>query len=610
MKFFSLTQAICISAILSLAALNASAAGSNVSNAARPTLQEWARAAFGKPALTATPTMRKPTAEKSAARYAKNLASHKATNGRKAGAKTQTNKTAPANRTPSGNPPSNSIATSTDSAVTAAAITTPVTETAAIRFLEQASFGPTRAEVQRVMQIGFDAYINEQFSMQASNYAIKLTGGTVREQKHRFLYNAINGRDQLRQRMAFALGQIFVVSSLGLSKVDAVPSYQRMLMGASFGNFAQLLRKVTLHPSMGFYLDMVNNWAGEHPNENYAREVMQLFTIGTIELNLDGSPRVDAEGRHIPTYTQTDVEELARALTGWTYPGKVGDTPGNQNEMYFHGNMEPVEAFHDHQMKVLLGDVILPAGQTAQADLSAVLNVLTSHPNVAPFFSVRLIQHFVTSNPSPSYVQRVAQVFNNNGAGVRGDLKAVIKAVLLDPEARSGDTLDATQQPPTAGRLKEPAVLICGLLRALGTSRGVEGLEQFSADMGQDIFSAPSVFSYYSPEYVIPEANVNGPEFEIFTGPRIVAWVNFVNKALTGTLPHTTIDLSNWEALAGDKLALLDHIDLQLFHGTMTTSTRAVILGAMESYSATEAPKRARIALALAATAPEYLVHH
>ncbi len=410
----------------------------------------------------------------------------------------------------------------------------PVTEVAALRFLEQTSFGATAASVARVRELGFSAYLDEQMAIPASVYSDPLEGSSVYDVKQQFFNNAINGPDQLRQRVAFALGQIFVVSAKDLGSADAFTSYQRMLLDKSFGTYAELLEEVTLHPAMGNFLDMVNNAAGENPNENYAREVMQLFSIGTVELAADGSPVLDAQGIPIPTYSQEDVEGLARALTGWTYPVAPGGISRNRNPSYFYGRMVAVESLHDKGEKELIGAVVLPAGQSAAADLSAALDVIASHPNVAPFISFRLIQHLVTSNPSRAYVQRVASVFNDNGQGIRGDLKAVVKAILLDEEARRGDDPKATRNPD--GRLKDPVLFLVGLLRSLGAASAGAGLPSHSFNMGLDVFTAPSVFNYYSPDYQIPGTDVLGPEFKIF----ISFLTSFSGLAHHITNNHTT----------------------------------------------------------------------
>ncbi|MFN2309831.1 MAG: DUF1800 family protein [Gammaproteobacteria bacterium] len=483
----------------------------------------------------------------------------------------------------------------------------PVTERAAIRFLEQAAFGPTETEIQRVMMLGFEGYIDEQFGAAGSTYAASDANdrNTVKQQ---FLNNAVRGGDQLRQRMGFALGQIFVVSFLGVSNAEAIAGYQNMLLRNAFGTYDQLLREVTLHPTMGSYLDLVHTLAGPHPNENYARELMQLFSIGTVVLELDGSPRHDARNESIPAYTQKDVEELARALSGWTYPTLPGQTPAPRNPTNFIGPLEPVETLHDAGTKVLLGGTLLPAGQTAEADLTAALAAVSSHPNVAPFISIRLIQHFVTSNPSGEYVRRVAQVFNHDADGVRGNLKAVIKAILLDPEARRGD--DPTLARDHNGRLKDPILFMTGLLRALDATGDLSNEIYRATGMGQNIFTPPSVFNFYSPDHPMPGAEMTAPEFQIFTSPNLLARYNFVSMLVYGSSPSVAVDLSPWLRQAETASTLMAAIDRLLFHDAMSATTRAAITQAVEQLPPDNALTRVRAALYLAATTPEYQIHH
>lgn len=484
----------------------------------------------------------------------------------------------------------------------------PVSEIAAIRFLEQASFGPTPETVARVQQLGFSAYLDEQMSLPASTFATPAEGDNTTLVRERFYSNAMNGQDQLRQRVAYALGQLFVVSAKDVTNVDAITSYQRMLMENAFTTYAALLEEVTLHPAMGKYLDMVNNAAGENPNENYAREVMQLFSIGMVKLLADGSPILDSQGIPVPTYSQAEVEGLARALTGWTFPVTPGGVSSNSNPGYYYGRMVAVNALHDQGEKRILGGVILPAGQTAATDLSAALDTIASHPNVAPFISFRLIQHLVTSNPNAAYIQRVSAVFDNNGQGIRGDLKAVVKAILLDDEARRGD--DPQTASDMDGRLKDPVLFATGLMRTLGPVISSSGLRHYVIAMGLDIYAAPSVFNYYAPDYRILGADILGPEFEIFTSPYIVARDNFVNALVLNWAADISVDLSAWTLLADNSTLLLDALDTQLFHGTMQDETRSIILNTLAALTNVSNQARAQIALYLAATSAEYSVHH
>ncbi len=484
----------------------------------------------------------------------------------------------------------------------------PVAEVAAIRFLEQASFGPTTASVARVRELGFSAYIDEQFSLPASTFTTPVEGDNTTLVKDRFYSNAMNGQDQLRQRVAYALGQLFVVSARDVANVDAITSYQRMLLENAFSTYAALLEEVTLHPAMGKYLDMVNNKASDNPNENYAREVMQLFSIGTVKLAADGTPVLDAQGMPVATYTQAEVEGLARALTGWTFPVAPGATSTTRNPAYYYGRMVAVDSLHDQGEKRILGGVVLPAGQSAAADLSAALGTIAAHPNVGPFISFRLIQHLVTSNPSAAYVQRVSAVFDDNGQGVRGDLKAVVKAILLDDEARRGD--DPQYVSNTEGRLKDPVLFATGLMRSLGPVIASSGLRSYVFNMGLDIYAAPSVFNYYAPDYRIQGTDTLGPEFEIFTSPYIVGRDNFVNALVYNWATTMSVDISSWTALAANTTQLLDAIDTQLFHGSMRDETRTIIANTLAALPGSSNLIRAQAALYLAATSAEYSIHH
>jgi hypothetical protein len=482
----------------------------------------------------------------------------------------------------------------------------PVTEAAAIRFLEQSSFGPTTESIAHVRRLGFDAYIDKQFSLPPSAYAYPLDSDRNEVLRTRFFQNAISGQDQLRQRMAFALAQIFVVSAREVDNKHAIMSYHQMLLQTALGNYHDLLRSVTLHPTMGAYLNMVNNSADGTPNENYAREVMQLFSIGVTKLNLDGSEQLDFRGSPVATYNQEEVEGLARALTGWTYPTRPGETQRVRNLPYFHGSMVPSESLHDRGPKTLLNGVILPAGQTPEKDLSDALSAIFMHPNVGPFISFRLIQHFVTSNPSAPYIQRVSQVFNDNGQGTRGDLKAVIKAILLDPEARRGD--DPSYAGVSDGKLKEPVLFITGLLRALEVPSVDYVSFTSSQRMGQNIFAPPSVFSFYAPDYKIQGTELYGPEFQLRNNPSIVHAANFVNSILYGAASDSTVDLRPWIALASDTKSLVDAINLRMFHDSMSEEMRNVIMDAVDSQPAAYTTVRAQTALYLAATSSQYAI--
>jgi len=302
---------------------------------------------------------------------------------------------------------------------------------------------------------------------------------------------------------------------------------------------------------------------------------MQLFTIGLWRLNPDGSQQTDAQGNPIPTYTQTDVQQLARALTGWTYPTPPGKTPTSAgNYAYYPGVMEPRPALHDTTQKTFLGGV-LPPNQTITQDLDGALDIVFNHPNVGPFIGRQLIQHLVTSNPSPGYVMRVAQAFNNNGQGVRGDLKAVVRAILLDPEARQ-DT--AT---PTSGRLKEPILHVAGLLRALnGQFTSGQQLTYLFDYMGQSVLAPPSVFSWFSPLYRVPNSALYGPEFQIYSATEATLRGNYMYSLLHYPATDATIDLSPFQPYGNDMAGLVEAVNQTLLYGRMPDGMRTALIAA------------------------------
>ncbi|MEJ7653904.1 MAG: DUF1800 domain-containing protein [Chloroflexia bacterium] len=415
----------------------------------------------------------------------------------------------------------------------------------------------------------------------------------------------------MRQRVAFALHQIFVVSGVEITQPSWMAPYLQTLDRNALGNYRQLLYEITLNPAMGDYLDMAGN-TKTNPNENYAREVLQLFSIGTVKLNLDGTPQLDATGQPIPAYTQTTVNNFARVFTGWRFAAPPATGVPN-----YIDPMVASETQHDTASKTLLIGAVLPAGQTALRDLNDALDNIFNDPNVSPFISKQLIQHLVTSNPSPAYVARVAAVFNNNGADVRGDLKAVVRAILLDEEAR-GDLRTA----PNYGRLRHPAQYISNILRAFNamsanrstTSDGY--LNPQSSPMGMDVFRPPSVFSYYSPGTVAPGTNgLRGPEFGILSTSTALRRVNFVNTivfsniAVSTNSPNgTSIDLSAMQALAANPAQLVDRLNELMMHGSMSTEMRSSIIGAVSAVSSSNPLKRARTAVYLVATSSQYQV--
>ncbi len=517
----------------------------------------------------------------------------------------------------------------------------------AFRLLDQGSFGPTPGDVARVMQIGPAAWVDAQLALPPSGYPdaefsyvsldendsckfsaarTSATYACARDQltlfklRRRFFQNALTAPDQLRQRVAWALSQIFVIS--GMKDPDMETAYvqarfHQMLAEEAFGNFGNLLKRATLSPAMGHYLDMVDNAKADplemtEPNENYARELLQLFSIGLVELKRDGTPLVDAQGNPVPTYGQPEVRSLARALTGWTYP--VFDAPqpkGGDDERYYAKPMIPAPSQHDASAKRLFRGIELPAGQSAEADLQAALNNIFLHPNVGPFIARQLIRQFVTGNPSPEYVDRVAAAFDDNGTGIRGDMKAVVRALLLDPEARTTPEGD-----PRYGRFREPALFITAVLRTLGATSDGIGLDDEAKGMGQDVFYAPTVFNYFPAEFKIPGTSVIAPPMGIHNTNTVLARSNFVygmlyegglsrDEEVSGSF-GSALPLGPYIALAGNPPALLAEIDARLFGGAMPPGMKREIYNTVTALDAGDPEERARAALFLAATAFQF----
>lgn len=460
-------------------------------------------------------------------------------------------------------------------------------EVAAVRLLEQATFGPTPAEITRVRQIGAANWIDGQLAMPAT--PIANGGDSIDPVRDAWFLAMGNAPDQLRQRMVFALSQVFVVSAQKNQTGKEITPWLQTLSKHAFGNFGDLLREMTLNPAMGKYLALGHSRAPT-PNEDFAREAMQLFTIGLVELNLDGSPRLSATGRTIPTYGPARIGEFARALSGWGFASGYED---------MSAPLVAREAYHDRRAKTLLNGVVLPAGQTAAQDLDGVMNNLLQHPNVAPFISLRLIRHFVTSNPSRAYVQRVATVFRQSG----GQLGSTLKAVLLDPEARNAPGLDA-------GHLRDPLLHTLSLVRALG-GQVISGRTLFweYGLMGQLPAQAPSVFSFYSPLAPLPDkSGLTGPEFQIYSGSHAVRRANFVLALLDGTLASALrVDLAPFLSVAQDPQALVALVERTLLQGRLNATARQAIGEAVVKVSS-DMKQRVLTALYLTAITGDYVV--
>ncbi len=500
-----------------------------------------------------------------------------------------------------------------------------ISYSAAARFLDQAAWGGDAATIAHVQSIGFINYLAEQFNAPISPYPDpSATGSGLGGVQARFFSNAVQGVDQLRQRVAFALLNEFVVSAVEENTPAQLVPYLQILQKDTFGNFRQLMEDVTLSPTMGEYLDMRNNdkanpATGTAANENYARELMQLFTIGLFELNQDGTLQLDSSGNPIPTYDQSTIQNLAKVYTGWTYPTKPGATLQKHNPAYYAGPMVPYEPNHDTSVKTLLNGLADPAGLTAAQDLKVALDNIFTHPNVAPFVSKQLIQHLVTSNPSPAYVARVAQVFNDNGSGVRGSLASVLMAILLDPEARAADD-DPTATPTTGGKLREPVFLLASMMRGLGAVvNDTNNLTGMATNLGQQLFYPPTVFNYFAPGYDIPPtysggAALLGPEFQLESPSAAVTRYNTVNSVIYGNLgAGAVIDLTPFSNLGNNPAALFTAVSNAFFYGQMPAAMQTVIQSATTAITGTTAAAakaRAQAALYLGLSSAYYNVEH
>jgi len=510
---------------------------------------------------------------------------------------------------------------SATSGILTAQVVKAIAPNVADRFLEQTTFGPTPALVAQVQQSGLQPFLTSQYGMALTPYAdpaaMEAGLGAVQQ---RFMVAILTAPDQLRQRVAFALGQIFVIAGDKITDPTAFTNYLRLLNTDAFTNYRQIMKDVTLSPAMGHYLDMVNNGKpapGQHANENYARELMQLFTLGTSLLNDDGSMQLDSSNNPIDTYSQDQVEQFARAYTGWTYPTQPGMTQQKYNPPYWTGPMVAVDSNHDTTAKQLLqysnaaSGGLLPSGQSAEQDLDGALDNIFNHPNLPPFVSRQLIQHLVTSNPSPAYIQRISAVFENNGAGVRGDMKAVITAILLDAEARRGD--DPTTAVGTDGHLQEPILYIAGLLRAFGAVTDGSNLAGQASSMSQNPLFPPSVFNFYAPNFIIPGTTTNGPEFQILTTATALNRVNFVNSFVFGSLGSgTTVSFANYGTQASNPSQLLDTLNTLMLHGSMSSDMKSSILTAMQAVPAgtNQGLQEAQAAIYLIGTSSQYQVQH
>ena len=510
----------------------------------------------------------------------------------------------------------------------------------AVRFREQTSFGATEATVADAQQKGPALALAEEFVKpmtgleqlgavdidprkqcpDGSPATCTRDNYTAYQLQRQFFQNAVSGGDQLRQRVAFALSQIVVISANTIVPAYANQRHQQMLLTNAFGNYRNILMEATLSPVMGAYLNMVNNVKadpakGTEPNENYARELLQLFSVGEYLLNPDGTRKLDAQGKPLNTYDQDTIENFARVFSGWTYPTRAGFAAIFPNPQHFDGRMTPFPMHHDAGAKTLIGGTVIPAGQTPQKDVDDAINNVFNHPNVGPYIGKQLIQFLVTSNPSPQYIARVTAAFNDNGQGVRGDLKAVLREILLNPEARGDGNPD-----PNFGKLREPALLMTSVIRGLnGTTDGVY-LRGLAASMGQLPYESPTVFNFYPPDYVAPGTDALGPQFKIMHTGTILARTNFVHDLLIAKNENvaavtnvtgatgTKTNSAAFNPLAANPTALVDRMSALFCNNTLSTQEKAAIVQAVTAVPATDAAKRVRTAAYLVLTSAQFQV--
>jgi len=491
-------------------------------------------------------------------------------------------------------------------------------EAEASRFLARATFGATPEAVETFTTLGDERWLEQQLALPATEIVPALSGqGCFLElgdgncpdwlEELRRLHNlrtelwwqrALYAPDQLRQRVAFALTEIFVVSERG-DFMFAYPlllaDYHDMLARGAFGTYRELLKEVTLHPAMGIYLSMCKNQkpdevTGSRPDENFAREVMQLFSIGLELLNPDGSAILDEFGRPVPTYDQDVVVGMARALTGWNFRGTPpASTPKQWDEsLGLLGRMEPDPTRHDTDPKLLVGGYEAPGGLSPEEDLALVLDLLAGHPNVGPFLGRRLIQRLVTSNPSPEYIARISAVFEDDGEGVRGNLGAVVTAILTDDEARSG----GEQAPEIFGKVREPILRLTALFRAF-EARAQDGRVQLhwaTGALNQGHLQSPSVFNFFLPDFApigpVGDAGLVAPELQITTHTFInrvgnfLAWMVFDHYEGSDCegCEAPLLDYAEAAELAAHPAHLVDYLDAMLLGGTLSEGSREVVL--------------------------------
>jgi uncharacterized protein (DUF1800 family) len=517
----------------------------------------------------------------------------------------------------------------------------PIGTMGASRLLTQGTFGPTLDTIQSASTQTYSDWFAAQVAAPTSLLLPQVSASTGERLIPWWTY-VVNGPDQLRQRATFAMSQILVISSASAALVNyyqAVPAYADLLSQNVFGNFRDLLDLVTHSPAMGQYLtyfqnDKPNPATGSHADENYAREIMQLFTVGLVKLNPDGSVQTDSSGAPIPTYGLPEIENLARVFTGWASnpipPHMMGDEQAWQYDLDWVNPMAPYQAHHDTDAKTIIGGVTIPAGGTCESDLKIALDTLFNHPNVGPFIGRQLIQRLVTSNPSPAYIKRVSGAFADDGHGVRGNMLAVFEAILTDPEAIT---------PGTASKLREPVLRFTELYRAFNaTDAAGDGqipeqqvVTNSLGNFDEAPYYAPTVFNFYTPSYTRPGpllmAGLVAPEFAITDEYTTVMIANQLENSSyqyidsTGTQyagpdgyqvaidpTNVMLNTKEWEQFASDPGTLLDNLNLVLMGGQMPASMKTSIVNYVTGIPATSPGQRVAEAAYLVVNSAQYAV--
>ncbi len=529
---------------------------------------------------------------------------------------------------------------------------------ASSRFLHQATLGFTENDIKDVTRMGFEQWIDHQIKAPHQSilsisekafkdaydwYFVNHTDSTRAPSYFSALYfnyafweNHLKNKDRLRQRVALALSEILVVSinSELVGNGRAIAHYYDLLLNHAFGNYKDLLRDVSLSPVMGYYLSHLNNpkeipEENIHPDENYAREIMQLFTIGLYELNLDGSRKLDPQGNPIPSYSQADIKEMAKVFTGLGFskvmPNQWVDTASFGTNYYLGDLLSPMRMYdewHQPGEKKLMNGFTIQAGQKGMKDVEDAIHFLIKHPNIGPFISKQLIQRLVKSNPTPGYIRRVASVFNDDGNGVKGNLAAVVKAILLDNEARDCEWLSD----PKNGQLREPFVRYTHFASPLDVEQYYGRYWNSSFDylqnVGQIPMASPTVFNFFLPSFSpLGEIKKNGlvaPEFQLHNSRTAIGYVNYVNNwAVYNYLfysweefdPATYLNTTELQKLAREPETLINKLDLLYTYGNLSDRTRGIIKEALNSLVyGNYREERVRMALYLLCISPDFTI--